>query len=71
MRTELTAADFNEAEFRAKALEQAQQRIDRMVEHAKLKQQIYQLLTPEQQEKVDQLSALQGKDNRPRHGFWF
>jgi protein CpxP len=67
LRNLLTGDDFNEAEFRALAMEKAQQKVDKMVEHAKLKQQIYQLLSPEQQEKAEKLMAMRGKHGR-RHG---
>ncbi len=68
-----TGDDFNEAEFRALAMKKAEQKVDRMVEHAKLKQQIFQLLTAEQQEKADKLMAMRGNHGRRHgsHGFGF
>ncbi len=66
LREQLLAKDFDEAKFRAAALKKAEQKVDRMVEHAKLKREIYQLLSPEQQEKADKLLALRGPGKR--HG---
>ncbi len=61
------ANPFNEADFRAKAAVQAELKTDMMVAHAKLKQQIHALLTPEQQEKADQLGDMMGERGKGRH----
>ncbi len=68
LREQLLSDDFNEAEFRTLAMKKAEAKVDMMVEHAKLKQQIYQMLTPEQQEKADKLMAMRGKHGKGRHG---
>jgi protein CpxP len=63
------ATPFNEADFRAKAAVQAELKTDMMVAHAKLKQQIHAMLTPEQQEKADKLGDMMGeRGKRGRHG---
>ncbi len=62
-----TADSFNEAEFRAQAARQAEQKIEMMVEKAKLKQQIHALLTPEQQAKAELLGGRMGGCDKGRH----
>lgn len=62
-----TAATFDEAAFRTRAEKQAAKRIDRQVERMKTKQQIFALLTSEQQEKAE--IFFQAMDKRgPGHG---
>lgn len=56
-----SAATFDETAFRALAEKHAAQRIDRQVEKMKTKQQIFALLTAEQQEKADVLFQAMGK----------
>ena len=71
MREAKNAKPFNEANFRAKAAMQAELKAEMMVAHAKLKEQIHTLLTPEQQEKSDKLGDLRGdkgKSKGRRHG---
>ena len=66
---EVEAAEtFNEADFLAKAIRQAEVKTEMMAERAKMKQQIYALLTPEQQEKADKLSEMRGHRGKGRHG---
>ena len=60
------ADTFNETEFLAKAVKQAELKTQMMVEKAKLKQQIYAFLTPDQQEKADKLAKM--KRGKGRHG---
>ena len=67
MREAKNAKTFNEADFRAKAAKQAELKIEMMVAHAKLKQQVYALLTPEQQEKADTLGGLMGGRGKGGH----
>lgn len=55
------STDFNEAEFRALAKERAEKRIDMQVERMKTRQQIFALLTPEQQEKAEVFFQAMGK----------
>lgn len=62
-----TAANFDEAAFRAAAEKRAAQRIDMQVEKMKTKQQIFALLTSEQQEKANILFASMDKRG-PGHG---
>ncbi len=54
------ATPFDEADFRAKAAKQAELRTERMVERAKLQQQINAILTPEQQAKAETLGGMMG-----------
>lgn len=62
-----SAATFDEAAFRAQAQKQADKRIDMQVERMKTKQQIFALLSTEQQEKAEIL--FQEMDKRgPGHG---
>jgi Spy/CpxP family protein refolding chaperone len=66
---EMKDADiFNETEFLATAIKQAELKTEMMAEKAKMKQQIYALLTPEQQEKADKLSEIMGHRGKGRHG---
>ena len=66
---EVEAAEtFNEADFLAKAIKQAEVKTEMMAERAEMKQQIYALLTPEQQEKADKLSEMRGHRGKGRHG---
>ena len=63
---------FNEADFRAKAAKQSELKTEMMVAHAKLKQQVYALLTPEQQEKADTLGGLMGgRSKGSHHGYGY
>lgn len=73
MHSARNAETFNEADFRVKAAKQAELKTEMMVAHAKLKQQIYALLTPEQQEKADTLGGMMGGHGEGRHhgGFGF
>ena len=60
------AQPFDEVAFRSLAKQQADKRIEMMVDRAKIKQQVFAILTPEQQEKADELFALMGKRHRGR-----
>lgn len=72
LRDKMQATDFNEAEFRALAEQQAKLKIDLMVEKAKTKQQIAAILTPEQQEKAEKLMELRGQGHHGgRHEMGF
>jgi protein CpxP len=63
-----TAIPFNEADFRAKVAVQAELKTDMMVAHAKLKQQIHAVLTPQQQKKADNLGDMMGDERgKGRH----
>ncbi len=68
MREAQSAANFNETDFRAKAAKQAELKTEMMVARAKTKQQIYALLTPEQQEKADTLRGMMGGRDKGHHG---
>jgi protein CpxP len=68
LREKMHAENFNEAEFRTLAEQQAQLKTDLMVERAKIKQQVFAILTPEQQEKADKLMELRGHGKHGRHG---
>jgi len=63
-----TAEIFNEADYLAKAVKQAELKTEMMAERAKMKKQLYAVLTPEQQEKADKLSEMMGKRGKGRHG---
>jgi len=65
---EIKSADtFNEAEFLAKAIKQAELKTEMMSAKAKIKQQVYALLSPEQQGKADKLADM-GRRGKGRHG---
>ena len=68
LREAQSADSFNEADFRVKAAKQAELKTEMLVAKAKLKQQLYALLTPEQQEKADKLGGMMGKHGNGRHG---
>ena len=68
MREARIATNFNEADFRSKAAKQAELKTELMVAKAKMKQQVYALLTPEQQEKADTLSGMMGGRDKGHHG---
>lgn len=53
--------EFNESEFRAKAQKQADLKTEMMVQHAKTKQQLFAVLTPEQQQKAEKLREVRGE----------
>jgi protein CpxP len=61
------AANFDEAQVRAQANQQAQIMSDLIVERARAKSQIYAVLTPEQQAKAQQLMQ-ERQQRRQRHG---
>jgi len=61
------ATPFNEADFRAKAAKQAELKTEMMVERAKMKAELYAILTPEQQEKAELLEGMMGHE-QGRHG---
>ena len=73
MRETQNPGDFNEADFRAKAAERAELKTDMMVEKAKLRQQVYNLLTPEQKEKADTLGGMMSGGGKGGHhgGFGY
>jgi Spy/CpxP family protein refolding chaperone len=62
------AANFDETDFRAKAARHAELKTEMMVAHAKMKQEMRALLTPEQQEKADKLGGMMGGHNKGHHG---
>ncbi|MEA3544152.1 MAG: Spy/CpxP family protein refolding chaperone [Thermodesulfobacteriota bacterium] len=64
--------EFNETEFRTKAQKHADFKTEMMVQRAKTKQQIFAILTPEQQQKAENLRELRGQgfrsqDMKKRH----
>ena len=68
MREARFAKPFNEADFRAKAAKQAEMKTDMLVEREKMRQEVYAILTPEQQEKAEKLGGLMGGRGKGRHG---
>ena len=68
MRGAQTPGDFNETDFRAKAAKRAELKTEMMVQKAKLRQQVYNLLTPEQQEKADALGGMMSGGKGGHHG---
>ncbi len=54
----MQGTEFNESEFRAKAQKQADLKTEMMVQHAKTRQQLFAVLTPEQQQKAEKLRAM-------------
>ena len=63
-----SAESFNEADFRAKAEKQAELKTEMMVAGAKMKEKLYAILTPEQQQKADTLRGLMGERGKGHHG---
>ncbi len=61
------AQPFDEAAFRNLAKQQADKRIDNMVERSKTRQQVFEILTPEQQEKAEELRGLMGKKGKGKN----
>jgi len=53
--------EFNESEFRAKAQKHADLKTEMMVQHAKTKQEVLAVLTPEQQQKAEKLRSMHGE----------
>ena len=54
--------DFNEKEFRAQVQKYADLRTEMMVQRAKIRQQVFAVLTPEQQQKAEKLRSLDGRN---------
>lgn len=52
--------EFNETEFRAKAQKHADLKTEMMVQRAKTRQQLFSVLTPEQQQKAEKLRGMDG-----------
>jgi protein CpxP len=67
MRDVHSPGDFNETDFRAKAAKRSELKTEMMVQKAKLRQQVYNLLTPEQQEKADAIGGMMGGGKSGRH----
>lgn len=61
LREDQQAATFNEADFRAKAQKHADLTTEMMVQRARTKQQVFAILTPEQQQKAEELRGLRGE----------
>lgn len=61
----ISSAKFDEAAAQALVAEQAARRQGMMVDHLRAQQQIYQILTPEQQQKYQQLHV-DRMENHPR-----
>lgn len=79
MRTEMQASreslreykqgkEFNESEFRAIAQKHADLKTEMMVQRAKTKQQLFAVLTPEQQQKAEQLRDMHGEGFHGKRG---
>ena len=71
LRDKMQSNNFNETEFRSLAGQQAQLKTDMLVERAKTKQQIFAILTAEQQTKADKLMAMRGQKRHGGHGLGF
>lgn len=73
MHEAMNSTDFNEVDFRAKAAKHSELKTEKMVERAKMKQQLYAILTPEQQEKAEKLhlGMGRGKGHHGRSGMGF
>lgn len=72
-RAAMRDGDLDETAIRSRLAKQSKFKADRIVERAEMKQQIFALLSPEQQEKADKLFELRGNDRQGRHakGFSF
>ena len=60
LRADKQGKEFNESEFRAKAQKHADLKTEMMVQRAKTKQQLFAVLTPEQQQKAEKLREMDG-----------
>ncbi|MCW8860487.1 MAG: Spy/CpxP family protein refolding chaperone [Deltaproteobacteria bacterium] len=60
--------EFNEAEFRAKAQKHANLKTEMMVQRAQHKQDVYAVLTPDQQVKAEKLGGMLGKGFEGKRG---
>ncbi|MDX2494607.1 MAG: Spy/CpxP family protein refolding chaperone [Desulfuromusa sp.] len=60
--------EFNESEFRTIAQKQADLKTEMMVQRAKTKQQLFAVLTPEQQQKAEKLRTMHGESFFGKHG---
>ncbi len=60
------AQPLDETALRSLARQQADKRIDMMVDRAKIKQQIFAILSPDQQKKAEELWTLMGKGRQGR-----
>ena len=58
---------FNEDEFRAIAQKHTDLKTEMMVQHAKTKQEVLAVLTPEQQQKAEELRAMDGEGFFGKH----
>lgn len=71
LRQALQPATFDEAAARSLLASQAGVRADLVIAHAKLRQQIFALLTPAQQQEAAKLRGLMGAERgHRRHGAW-
>ena len=68
LREARTAETFDEAEFRAAIAKHNALKTEMMVDREKTKQQLYAILTPEQQEKAELLGGMMGGHGKGRHG---
>jgi Spy/CpxP family protein refolding chaperone len=63
------AVPFDEAAVRTLAAAQAEARTEMIVAHARVKNQVHAVLTPEQREKAEQLWHERKRGEGPRHGM--
>jgi Spy/CpxP family protein refolding chaperone len=63
--------EFDEATLRSNMAKRAEYQADRTVAQAKIKAEVYAILTPEQQDKADKLLAANSHRGRGRHAMGF
>ncbi|SHJ36454.1 protein CpxP [Malonomonas rubra DSM 5091] len=68
MREARQAEPFNEGAFRTAVAELNELKTDKMVERAQQKEELFALLTPEQQEKAETLRGLMSGPGKGKHG---
>jgi periplasmic protein CpxP/Spy len=66
---EALAVPFDEAAVRTLAAAQAEARTEMIVAHARVKNQVHAVLTPEQREKAEQFWQERKRGEGPRHGM--
>ena len=66
-RAAMSNDNFDEAALRSNLAKQAEFKADRMVERAQMKQELYAILTPEQQEKAETLWESRGRKGGGKH----
>ncbi len=70
-RAAMQKGTLDEATIRSNVAKRAEFQADRLVERAKMKQELYAILTPEQQEKAEKIRNTQGGAGKGQRGQGF